>query len=291
MNSRTLDWYLQEIGKRKLLSPEEETQKFREFAGYKRILYAALDEDTLFIDGNVSTAQRLETESDLHGSGLQKMALQYLTRIDERLQVLVLSEEYCSEIEHRKDQVTASYTCWNNAKNQLIEANLRLVVSVAKRFRRDRFSFEVLIREGNHGLSMAVDGFDAERGTKFSTYATNWIEGSIKGLNRKAVPDLLSLDQSVKNEEGKETGERYNLVEDTKLPRADRELAVRELQVRMIAIISKHTTEREYDLIMEHLGLGSKEIPSQKLSADDKTRIFRKLRRIPELQGLYEDFK
>lgn len=72
------------------------------------------------------------------------------------------------------------------AKKKLIESNLRLVISIAKRFFWSRLTFSDLIQEGNIGLIKAIEKFDPDKEFKFSTYATRWIKQSIT----KAIADM-----------------------------------------------------------------------------------------------------
>jgi RNA polymerase primary sigma factor len=94
--------------------------------------------------------------------GLQELAMETPNQLAKRLKVL--------------DKVFAQY---EDTKRTLSSANLRLVVSIAKKYRNRGLSFLDLIQEGNTGLMRAVDKYEYRRGYKFSTYATWWIRQAI----------------------------------------------------------------------------------------------------------------
>ncbi len=93
--------------------------------------------------------------------------------------LMILTQESPKGMRRRCERMRAQYREYEAAKRELSGGNLRLVVSIAKKYRNRGMGFLDLIQEGNTGLMRAVDKYEYRRGYKFSTYATWWIRQAI----------------------------------------------------------------------------------------------------------------
>jgi RNA polymerase primary sigma factor len=128
--------------------------------------YSALDELEIEVDQSDEDA-----EAELEAQEVSTDALQLFLKDIGRVALLTAAQEV--ELAKRIERGD------HGAKQEMVEANLRLVVSIAKKYRNQGLPFLDLIQEGTIGLVRAAEKFDYRRGFKFSTYATWWIRQAV----------------------------------------------------------------------------------------------------------------
>lgn len=138
-----------------------------------------LDQDDMMDGGSIGSGGEEEEEEDYDGYGQERLLegvstadpiREYLKEIGS---IPLLTPEEESDLARRKSEGDVE------AGRRLVEANLRLVVSIAKRYTGRGMSFLDLVQEGNMGLMKAVEKFDYAKGYRLSTYATWWVKQSI----------------------------------------------------------------------------------------------------------------
>ncbi len=169
--------YLREIGKVPLLTKEGEVElaKAMEIGAYAELSLAkqagAQAAKRLKAGRGLSDVERAELDDLVH-RGSEASELLMSSAFEEKLKGELPTKATCEELE-------ALVRDGRAARDRLTISNLRLVVSIAKRYMNRGLSFLDLIQEGNMGLMKAVEKFDFARGYKFSTYATWWIRQAI----------------------------------------------------------------------------------------------------------------
>ena len=152
--------------------------------------YDALEDSGIPLPGDISSSEMSEIESEVEAFGtsenMEKILEQEGLAIDDPVRMYLKEIGRVPLLTSDRERELAeimSGDCDESlkdaAKSELVEANLRLVVSIAKRYVGKGMFFLDLIQEGNLGLMKAVDKFDYNRGYKFSTYATWWIRQAI----------------------------------------------------------------------------------------------------------------
>ncbi|HEY9621229.1 MAG TPA: RNA polymerase sigma factor SigC [Crinalium sp.] len=176
--------YLQEIGRVRLLGRDEEVSEAQKVQRYMRLLElctsAAETDPTMQPYARLIEAQERLTSSLGHRPSLERWAAEAGVEVANLKPILADGKRRWAELSNltvaELEQIQADGIA---AKDHMIKANLRLVVSVAKKYQNRGLELLDLIQEGTLGLERAVEKFDPTKGYRFSTYAYWWIRQGI----------------------------------------------------------------------------------------------------------------